>query len=125
MTAQQKTGVAQTTVGPSLTAQAMGSGDLAVFATPALVALLEQAATVCIADQLPEGYTTVGTRIETSHVKASALGATITAKATLLETNGKSFTFQVEAYEDGQLVGSGSHTRVMVNAERFMGKLKK
>lgn len=122
---EQHTALADTTVTAEKTAVAMGSGDLPVFATPAMVALMEEAAARCAQSFLAEGETTVGVKISTSHIKASPLGAAITAKATLQEQAGKSFLFLVEAFEGDVLIGSGEHTRVVVNGERFLAKLQK
>lgn len=107
----------------SNTALALGSGDMAVFATPAMVALMENAAMMCVADYLPKGSATVGTAISTSHVKASALGAEIRAEAELLEVDGRRLEFAVKAYEGDRLIGEGSHTRFVVDRERFLSKL--
>ena len=73
--------VARTTVGADNTALAMGSGDMEVFATPAMVALMEHAAMYAVAADLPEGSTTVGASMETTHVRPSAVGAVIAAEA--------------------------------------------
>lgn len=116
---------AKTIVTQEKTALRMGSGNLEVFATPCMVALMEQAAAACVSDTLPAGSTTVGTQISVSHVKASPLGAEIAAKAVLTAQEGRTYTFSVEAYEGETLIGSGTHTRVMVDAERFMSKLNK
>lgn len=113
------------TVTEEKTAKAMGSGDLPVLATPAMIALMENAAMRCVADTLPEGITTVGTRMEVSHDRASAVGAEITARATLIEQGARSFTFRVEAFEGEVRIGAGLHTRATVQAERFLAKLKK
>lgn len=103
---------------------ALGSGDMEVFATPAMVALMENAAAKCVADHLEEGATTVGTAISTSHIKASALGAQIEAVATLTEIDARALTFKIEARENGTLIGEGSHTRFIVYREKFMQKVK-
>ncbi len=103
---------------------ALGSGDMEVFATPAMVALMENAAAKCVADHLEEGATTVGTAICTSHIKASALGAQIEAVATLTEIDARALTFKIEARENGTLIGEGSHTRFIVYREKFMQKVK-
>ena len=94
------------TVTEDKTAKAMGSGDLPVLATPAMIALMENAALHCIADELPEGITSVGTRMEVTHDRASAVGAVITARATLLEKTERSFTFRVEAFEGEVRIGA-------------------
>lgn len=112
-----------TIVGEENTAAALGSGDMAVFATPAMVALMENAAMLCVADHLPAGAATVGTAIATSHVKASPVGATIRAEAELTEVDGRRLEFVVRAYDERGLIGEGRHTRFVVDRERFLSKL--
>lgn len=112
-----------TTVGEKNTAAALGSGDMAVFATPAMVALMENAAMLAVRDHLPEGSATVGTQISTSHLKASPLGASITASAELVEVDGRRLTFAVKAWDEKDTIGEGTHTRFVVDRERFLSKL--
>ena len=104
-------------------AKTMGSGDMDVFATPAMVALMENAAMLAVAAHLPEGSATVGTHMNTSHIKASALGATITASAELTEVEGRKLTFAVKAWDEKGVIGEGVHTRFVVDRERFLSKL--
>ena len=113
-----------TVVDNSNTAAALGSGDMDVFATPAMVALMENAAMNAVAPHLEQGQTTVGTQITTSHIKASALGATISATATLTAVDGRSLTFDIVAHEGDKVIGEGTHTRFIVDRERFLAKLK-
>ena len=115
---------ATTAVNQNNTALALGSGDMEVFATPAMVALMENAAMNAVAPHLEAGQTTVGTQITTSHIKASALGATISATATLTPVDGRSLTFAITAREGDKVIGEGSHTRFIVDRERFLAKLK-
>jgi predicted thioesterase len=115
---------ATTTVNQNNTALALGSGDMEVFATPAMVALMENAAMNAVAPHLEAGQTTVGTQITTNHIKASALGATISATATLTAVDGRSLTFAITAREGDKIIGEGSHTRFIVDRERFLAKLK-
>ena len=112
-----------TTVSASNTAATLGSGDMDVFATPAMVALMENAAMKAVAAALPEGSATVGTQMNTSHIKASALGATITASATLIQVEGRKLTFAVKAWDEQGTIGEGEHTRFVVDRERFLSKL--
>lgn len=105
------------------TAATLGSGDLPVFATPAMVALMENAAMLAVADALPEGSTTVGTEMNVTHIKASGLGAEITATAVLAEVDGRKLTFNVGARDAGGMIGEGVHTRFIVDREKFMAKL--
>ena len=106
---------AHTTVTENNTAATLGSGDMNVFATPALVA--------CVAPHLPEGSTTVGSLIHTSHLKPSALGASVEATAELTEVDGRKLTFRVSAHEGDKLIGEGTHVRFIVDRERFLAKL--
>ena len=108
----------------SNTAAALGSGDMDVFATPAMVTLMENAAMNAVAPHLEQGQTTVGTQITTSHIKASALGATISATAPLTAVDGRSLTFTIVASEGDKTIGEGTHTRFIVDRERFLSKLK-
>ena len=112
-----------TVVSAANTAATLGSGDMDVFATPAMVALMENAAMLAVKDHLPEGSATVGTQINTSHLKASPLGASITASAELVEEDGRRLTFAVKAWDEKGIIGEGSHTRFVVDRERFLSKL--
>lgn len=112
------------TVAAGNTAAAMGSGDLAVFATPAMVALMENAAMTAVASALPEGSTTVGAEINVTHIKPSGPGAEITATAVLTEIEGRKLTFNVGARDAGGMIGEGIHIRYIVDREKFMAKLE-
>lgn len=112
-----------TVVSAANTAATLGSGDMDVFATPAMVALMENAAMLAVKDHLPEGSATVGTQINTSHLKASPLEATITASAELTAVDGRRLTFAVKAWDEKGIIGEGSHTRFVVDRERFLSKL--
>ena len=106
-----------------VTAVKIGSGDMAVLATPAMMALMENAATLAVADALPEGSTTVGGHIASSHLKPSKVGDTVTATAEVVKVDGKKIEFKVSAYQGDVLIGEGSHLRFVVDRERFMSKL--
>ena len=112
------------TVAAGNTAAAIGSGDLAVFATPAMVALMENAAMTAVASALPEGSTTVGAEMNVTHIKPSGPGAEITATAVLTEIEGRKLTFNVGARDAGGMIGEGIHIRYIVDREKFMAKLK-
>lgn len=105
------------------TAQAVGSGNMSVLATPMMVALMENAAMKAVAPALAKGETTVGTEIAVTHVAATAVGKSIAAKAVLVEVDGRRLCFEVEAYEGEKLLGKGTHQRFVVNQEKFLGKL--
>lgn len=111
------------TVAAGNTAAAMGSGDLAVFATPAMVALMENAAMTAVASELPEGSTTVGAEMNVTHIKPSGLGAEITATAVLTEVEGRKLTFNVGARDAEGMIGEGIHIRYVVDRAKFMAKL--
>lgn len=105
------------------TAEFIGSGDMAVLATPAMVALMENAAMLAVALHLDEGETTVGSMISTSHLKPSKVGSIIEARAELIEVDGRRLEFKIEAYDGQRLIGEGTHTRFVVNREKFLSKL--
>lgn len=107
------------------TASAMGSGDLEVFATPAMVALMEGAAMAAVADALPEGSTTVGAEMNVTHIKPSGLGAEIVATAVLTAVEGRKLTFNVGARDAEGMIGEGVHIRYAVDRRRFMEKVGK
>ena len=106
-----------------VTAVKIGSGDMAVLATPAMMALMENAAMLAVADALPEGSTTVGGHIASSHLKPSKVGDTVTATAEVVKVDGKKIEFKVLAYQGDVLIGEGCHLRFVVDRERFMSKL--
>ncbi len=114
------TGSAATTVDSSNTAQAVKSGSLRVFATPAMIALMEEATCNACAPLLDDGETTVGTKINVAHTKASALGATVTTKAELKEVDGRRLVFTVSAHDENGTIGNGEIERFVVDADRFM-----
>ncbi|MGL5980308.1 MAG: thioesterase family protein [Phocaeicola sp.] len=105
------------------TAATLGSGDLAVFATPAMVALMENAAMKAVAELLPVGSTTVGSMIEATHLKPSPLGASITATATLTQIEGRKLVFAIEARDEQGVIGNATHVRYVVDREKFMQKI--
>ena len=107
------------------TAITMGSGDMEVFATPAMVALMENAAMKAVAAELSEGATTVGAMMNTSHIKPSPIGAEVSATAVLTEVDGRKLTFSVKASDEAGVVGEGTHIRYIVDRERFLSKLNK
>jgi fluoroacetyl-CoA thioesterase len=103
------------------TAVAVGSGSLPVLGTPVLLAWCE--ATTCAALDLAEGQTSVGTRVALEHVAPSRVGASVTVTASVVYVDGRLLRFAVEARDGEKLVGTGEITRVVVDAERFMGRL--
>lgn len=117
--------ISTTTVTAANTALTMGSGDMEVFATPAMVALMENAAMKAVAPHLPEGSTTVGAMMQTSHIKPSAPGETVTAEAVLQEVDGRKLTFRVTASDSEGTIGEGIHICYIVDRERFLSRLKR
>lgn len=115
-------GAAETVVVYENTAAAVGSGALEVFSTPSMIALMEKASRELVQPYLEEGQSTVGTRLEVSHVAASPICAHIRAESTLVEIDRRMLTFEVKAYADGELIGEGRHQRCIIYAERFMEK---
>ncbi len=108
----------------SMTARAAGSGDLPVLATPMMLALMENAAMLCVAPHLPEGSTTVGSSIQSSHLRPTPIGAQVQATATLTAVEGRKLTFRIEASDARGIIGQGTHERFVVERERFLSKLK-
>jgi len=115
-------GEAFTDVERSDTAREVGSGDLLVYATPCMVALMEGAACEAIANGLKEGQTTVGTALNIEHISATPVGVEVRAEATVTAVEGKVITFEVKAFDEAGEIGRGSHTRVIVNAQKFLDK---
>ncbi len=105
------------------TALWIGSGDMEVFATPAMAALMENAAMSAVAASLEEGQTTVGSELNTTHIKPSGIGATVTATAVLTAVEGRKLTFNVAARDGEGIIGEGTHVRFVVDRARFMQKL--
>lgn len=111
------------TVTPAHTAQALGSGDMPVLATPAMMALMENAAMQAVAPELEDGQTTVGSHIEASHLRPTPVGTQVSATATLEQANGRKLLFHVAARQGDTLLGEGTHTRYVVDRDRFLAKL--
>jgi fluoroacetyl-CoA thioesterase len=105
------------------TALHLGSGDVPVLGTPALLALAEGACVDAIAGELPEGETSVGTWAEVEHLKATPVGHRVCARATLIGHHGRRLEFSVVVEEDGETVAKVRHRRVLVDRERFLAKV--
>lgn len=121
-----ETGLSHTSsvvVSDANTAIALGSGDMPVLATPAMLALMENAAMLAVAAELPEGSTTVGGQISSSHLAPSPVGAEVRARATLEKIDGRKLYFNVIALQDDKVIGEGTHLRFIVDRERFIAKL--
>ena len=107
----------------AVTAIAMGSGDMPVLATPAMMALMENAAMLAVKDELEEGQTTVGGHIEASHLKPTKVGETVSAVAEVTKVDGRKIYFRVAAYCGQTLLGEGEHLRFIVDREKFLSRL--
>ncbi|MBK5240290.1 thioesterase family protein [Clostridium sp.] len=114
---------AELTVSSSDTAISYGSGDLDVYATPAMTALMENAAMNCVKQELPDGFTTVGIEINVKHIRATPVGVKVRAEALLEKVEGNKLIFKVEAYDDMGKIGEGIHKRYIVEAEKFIKKI--
>lgn len=112
------------TVDDTRTAMTLGSGDMPVLATPAMMALMENAAMMAVAGHLPEGCTTVGGQIESSHLKPTPIGAEVTATAELERIDGRKLFFKVSAHQGDTLIGEGKHLRFIVDREKFLARLQ-
>lgn len=111
-------------VAKNQTAKSMGSGDLDVLATPALVAMMENCAKYLVADELSVEQTTVGFKMDLNHLAPSAIGAEITVEAKLTEAVDQKLFFFINAYDQAALIGTASHQRVIVKTAAFLKKLK-
>ena len=117
------TGSAETVVRETNTALAMGSGSLHVFATPSMIALMEQAACNAVAACLDEESTSVGTLVNITHDAATGMGKKVTATATLTAVEGRKLVFEITTADEDKQIGKGTHERFIVNKEKFMAKL--
>ncbi len=110
------------TVTQNMTARVMGSGTLDVYATPCMIALIEETAHTSVAPYLEEGHATVGTLINVKHVSASPVGACVRCETTLAEVDVRRLVFDVRVYDDAGLIGEGTHERFVIAEERFTAK---
>ena len=104
------------------TAAVYGSGALEVFATPAMIALMEKTCLESVADKIGEGNTTVGIAVNIKHLKASPVGSTIRCEAEIVEVDRRRLVFSVKCFEGETLVGEGIHERFVVDSTKFMSK---
>jgi predicted thioesterase len=104
------------------TALSVGSGSLAVYATPAMLALIEKAACEALNGILDEAETTVGTLLNVKHIAATPVGMKVSATAELIERDGRRLVFKVEANDECGRIGEGIHERFIVNSEKFISK---
>ena len=120
---ENRTATADLEVTPAHTAAAAGSGDLQVLATPAMAALMEQAACRVVQPLLSADRTTVGTALAIRHFRPTPVGARVTASATLIRRDGAHLTFHVSARDGGGEIGAGTHERVMIRTAEFLERL--
>ena len=111
-----------TTVEREDTAKEVGSGDLLVYATPCMVALMEGAACEAISGALPEDKTSVGVELSVKHISATPVGMEVTAHAEVLAVEGSVITFRVSATDESGLIGEGTHKRAIISTQRFLDK---
>ena len=112
------------TVVEALLATRLGSGSVEVYATPAMVALMESAAVATIHPLLPEGQTSVGIALDVRHLAATPPGQQVRARAEVVEVDGRRVTFSVRAWDERELIGEGTHTRYLIDVARFMQRVQ-
>jgi predicted thioesterase len=117
-------GNSNVTVGQDQTASAWGSGLLPVYATPAMIALMESTAAKSVEPYLEEGYSTVGILINIRHLAATPAGMKVRCESELIEIDRKRLVFKVRAYDEMELIGEGTHERFIINKGKFMEKAK-
>lgn len=111
-------------VTPEMSAARVGSGLVDVFATPMLVALVEQTCYESVLPHLDEGQGTVGTLVNVSHVSATPIGMRVWCDSELVEVDRRRLVFTIKAYDDAGLIGEGTHERFVIDTAKFMDKLK-
>jgi len=113
------TGTAEIVVGPEHTAPFVGSGRIAVLATPVMIHLIEAAALAAVEQLLPSGHQSLGIQLDVSHTAATPVGLRVTATAEVSQVQGRTITFRVAARDEFEPIGGGSHRRVVVSVSRF------
>lgn len=117
-------GESQTVVEKANTAKHLGSGGVEVFATPEMVRLMERAGVAAVDHLLPEGQRTVGVHLDVKHLAATPPGMTVTARAELVAVEGRRLTFRVEAFDEVEKVGEGTHRRYVIDVARFQQRVE-
>jgi fluoroacetyl-CoA thioesterase len=107
------------TVGEEHTAPSIGSGKVRVLATPVMINLIEAAALDAVEHLLPAGYQSLGTHLDVRHIAATPVGMRVTATAEVVQVEGRTVDFRVEARDERELIGDGTHQRVVVNVSKF------
>ena len=117
-------GFSETVAAENCTASAMGSGALSVFATPAMIALIEEAAWKSVQPELEEGQATVGTKLQIEHLAATPVGMKVRAETVLKQVDGRRLVFSAEVFDEAGLIGKGEHERFIVYGEKFEAKAR-
>jgi predicted thioesterase len=112
-------GTAELVVGEQHTAPRIGSGRIRVLATPVMINLIEAAALAAVEQSLPEDHQSLGTRLNVSHIAATPVGMRVRATAEVVKVEGRTIHFHVRAEDERELIGEGTHERVVVNLARF------
>ena len=115
-------GTLERTVSEGLTAKAMGSGELPVFATPAVIALAEETAWKSVAPELEEGQGTVGTKMDLAHIAATPLGMKVRCESELVEIDRRKLVFSIAVFDEKEKVAEGRHERFIVDNAKFLSK---
>ncbi len=115
-------GFGELTVNESNTAEALGSGSLAVLATPSMIALMEKTARLSVDPFLEEGQSTVGTLVNVKHLSATPVGMKVTCSTELIDIDRRRLVFHVECSDEKGIIGEGEHERFIIDAEKFMSK---
>jgi fluoroacetyl-CoA thioesterase len=118
-------GTAELVVGEEHTAPRVGSGKVHVLATPVMINLMEAAALAAIEHLLPPGHQSLGTRLDVRHIAATPVGMRVRAVAVVETVSGRTLRFKVEAHDEIDLIGDGTHERVMVNVAKFDARVQK
>jgi len=113
------TGTAEIVVGPEHTAPFVGSGRIAVLATPVMINLIEAAALAAVEHLLPRGHQSLGIQLDVTHTAATPIGLRVTATAEVSQIQGRTITFRVAARDEFEPIGGGTHRRVVVSVSRF------
>src|ERR1700674_2938183 len=119
------TGTSEIGGGPEHTAPFVGSGRIAVLATPVMINVIEAAALAAVEHLLPAGHQSLGIQLDVSHVAATSLGLRVTATAEVVGVEGRTITFRVEARDEIETIGGGMHLRVVVSVERFDERVRR
>ena len=117
------TGTAELVVGEQHTAPRVGSGRIRVLATPVMINLIEAAALAAVEQSLPEKHQSLGTRLDVTHVAATPVGMRVRATAEVVRVEGRTIHFKVRAEDERELIGEGTHDRVVVNVDRFEARV--